>query len=219
MNHRSILSTIDVFKGVPPAHLAKIEKRATEKRYAKGESLFLEGDPAESVWFVKEGHVKSVSHSANGKDQTLCMIGSNGLFGTCCCFDGGTYACNSVAETDAVVMAIPFKDFLELMDQYPSVSMAVVGQLSKRLRQSKDMRTFEQESVEKRILHVLINLVEEFGETIPLTRREIAEMVGTTVETSIRTFSKLEEDKLVSTARGRIVVRDLNALSARMEKA
>jgi CRP-like cAMP-binding protein len=79
------------------------------------------------------------------------------------------------------------------------------------------MQTFEQESVEKRILHVLADMVLEFGNTIPLTRREIAEMAGTTVETSIRTFSKLEGEGLVSTSRGRIFVRDGARLRDRVE--
>jgi CRP/FNR family transcriptional regulator len=81
------------------------------------------------------------------------------------------------------------------------------------------MQTFDQESVEKRTLHVLLSLVEEFGNTIPLTRKEIAEMVGTTVETSIRTFSRLEEEGLVSTSRGRIVIKDVKELEERMEAA
>jgi len=72
--------------------------------------------------------------------------------------------------------------------------------------------------VEKRILHVLVNLVSEFGNTIPLTRREIAEMAGTTVETSIRTFSRLEEEGLVSTSRGRIMVKDGQKLRDRIEE-
>jgi CRP/FNR family transcriptional regulator len=74
------------------------------------------------------------------------------------------------------------------------------------------MQTFDQESVEKRILHILVNLVAEFGNTIPLTRREIAEMTGTTVETCIRTFSNLEKEGLVSSARGKITVKSVQDL-------
>jgi CRP/FNR family transcriptional regulator len=89
--------------------------------------------------------------------------------------------------------------------------------LSKRLRQSKDMQTFDQEPVEKRILHVLVNLVAEFGNTIPLTKREVAEMAGTTVETCIRTFSGLEKAGLVSGSRGKILVKSVQDLADRME--
>lgn len=217
MTQRSFLTTLDVFKNLPISLLPEIEKKMSERKFAKGESIFLEGDPAENVWFVKEGHAKALVHTATGRDLALCMMGPNSLFGTCCCFGGGLYPCHTVAETDLVAVSFPMADFMDLMARYPDMSRAVVVQLSKRLRQSKDMHTFDQESVEKRILHVLVNLVSEFGNTIPLTRREIAEMTGTTVETCIRTFSALEKEGLVSGARGKITVRNPQELARRLE--
>lgn len=218
MASKSFLSTLEIFKKLPPAQLAEVEKKMVERKFSKGESLFLEGDPAEFVWFVKEGHVKAVIHTANGRDLTLCMVGSNSMFGTCCCFGGEEYPCHSVAETDATVVAFPMQDFLVLLDRYPEISKAIVNHLSKRLRQAKDMQTFDQESVEKRILHILVNLVAEFGNTIPLTRREIAEMTGTTVETCIRTFSGFEKEGLVSSARGKITIKNVQDLIDRQDE-
>ena len=218
MPPKSFIANLDVFKKIPTAQLAEIEKKMVEKKYAKGESLFLEGDPAENVWFVKEGHVKAVIHTTGGKDLTLCMVGANSLFGTCCCFGGGQYPCHTVAETEVTVVSYPMQDFLGLIEKHPEMSKAVILQLSNRLRQSKDMQTFDKESVEKRILHVLVNLVSEFGNTIPLTRREISEMTGTTVETCIRTFSILEKDGLVSSARGKITVKNIQDLTMRLEE-
>lgn len=217
MSARSFVATLDIFKHLPPAQAAEAEKRMVEKRFDKGESIFLEGDPAESVWFVKEGHVKAVVHSPDGKDLTLCMVGADSMFGSCCCFGAKEYACHTVAETESVVVSYPMADFLALLEKYPEASKAVVEQLSRRLRQSKDMQTFDQEPVEKRILHVLVNLVAEFGNTIPLTKREVAEMAGTTVETCIRTFSGLEKAGLVSGSRGKITVKSVQDLADRME--
>ena len=214
---RAFIAALDVFKHVPLGMLPEIERKMVERKYAKGESIFLEGDPAENVWFVKDGHAKALVHTATGRDLALCMMGPHSLFGTCCCFGGGEYPCHTVAETDLTVVSFPMREFLDLMGRFPEMAKAVVMELSKRLRQSKDMHTFDQESVEKRILHVLANLVSEFGNTIPLTRREIAEMTGTTVETCIRTFSALEKEGLVSGARGKITVRNSQELARRLE--
>ena len=215
---KSFLATMEIFKKLPVAVLQEVEKRMVEKKYSKHDPIFLEGDPAESVWFVKEGYVKAGNTAANGRCQTLCMVGPRNMFGTCCCLGGGEYPCHSVAETDVTVVYLPMTDFMALLARYPGVSAALVAHISQRLRHSKNMQTFEQESVEKRILHVLLNLVGEFGNTIPLTRREIAEMAGTTVETSIRTFSRFEEEGLVSTARGRITLKNTKDLNDRMEQ-
>jgi CRP/FNR family transcriptional regulator len=216
---KSFLGTVEIFKNVPEEALRDVEKRMVEKRYSKQDSILLEGDPAERVWFVKEGHVKAVSHVASGRCQTLCMVGARKMFGTCCCFDGSKYPCHCVAETDVTVISLSLADFSALLTRYPQIGLALVAQISKRLRRAKDTQAFDQETVEKRILHVLAELVEEFGTTIPLTRREIAEMVGTTVETSIRTFSHLEQEGLVVTSRGKITVKSVKELEERLEAA
>jgi CRP-like cAMP-binding protein len=218
MMNRGFLGTMEIFKSVPPEALAELERKMVERRYARHESILLEGDPAESVWFVKEGRVKATVSAPNGRCQTLCMAGPRGMFGTCCCLGGAKVPCQSVAETDAVVMSLPMGEFRALMARTPAVASAFLGQVSNRLRQSKDNQTFEHESVEKRILHLVVNLVAEFGNTLPLTRREIAEMAGTTVETSIRTFLRLEAEGLVATGRGQITVKNVQSLLERIEE-
>lgn len=210
---------LDLFQKLPTAQMAEIGKKMIEKKFVRGAVIHLEGDPAEFVWFVKEGHVKAMVNTPNGRSLTLCMVGAKGMFGSCCCFSQSEaeYPCQAVAETDTIVYAFPMADFLDLLNRFPELSRAVVETVSKRLRHSKGTQVFEQESVEKRILHALINMVEEFGKIIPLTRREIAEMAGTTVETCIRTFSNLESEGLVSTERGKITVPDVQALIDRKE--
>src|SRR5208282_3090117 len=132
MPSKSFISNIEIFKKVPSVQMAEVEKKMVEKKYAKGESLFLEGDSAENVWFVKDGHVKAVVHTAGGKDLTLCMVGANTLFGTCCCFGGGQYPCHTVAETEVTVVTYPMQDFLLLLEKNPEMSKTVILQLSNR---------------------------------------------------------------------------------------
>ena len=139
-NPRSFLATTDIFKDVPPEALREFERRMVEKKYSKGTSMFLEGDPAENVWFVKEGHVKAVTHAPNGRCQALCMVGSRNMFGACCSLSGGAYPCNCIAETDVTVVSVPLSDFLSMMGRHPQISRSVVLYISKRLRHSKDMQ-------------------------------------------------------------------------------
>ncbi len=215
---RSFLATMDIFEGLPASQLAELGRRLVEKKFAKHESILLEGDPAEFVWFVKSGHVKTQTHAASGRCQTLCLVGPGKMFGSCCSLGKGQYVCQALAESDVTVVSCPMDDFLSILSKNPALASKLAVQLSHRLRHSMEFQVFEQESVEKRILRVLVDLTAEFGLTIPLTRREIAEMVGTTVETSIRTFSKLEEEGLVATERGKITVPDLDELTDRLDE-
>jgi CRP/FNR family transcriptional regulator len=209
-------ATLEMFKKLPPVRLAEVEKKMVELKFKKGKVIHLVGDSAEFVWFVKEGHVKAMVYTPNGRTVNLCVIGPRGMFGCCCCFNNTEYPCQGVAESATTVYSLPMRDFNQLLNQYPEMSRSVLEIISKRLRHSKGTQVYEQESVEKRVLYVLVNMVKEFGAIIPMTRREIAEMAGTTVETCIRTFTILEEEGLVSTERCKITIVNLQALMDRL---
>lgn len=204
------------FGYIPSDDFWEIENHMVWKKYAKRESIFLENDLAESIWFVKAGHVKEINHSANGRDNTICMVGANGMFGVSA-FNGGEYGFHCVAETDATVVSFPIQFFHELMEKYPPIAREVLSIISKLLRRSKDMQTYSQESAEKRILHILVEMVREFGNVIPLTRKEIAEMAGTAVETCIRACVRLEEAGFMKSVHGQITVKNVGDLIDRME--
>ena len=210
-------STMAIFQNIPFTALPEIKKHMVERKYAKRESIFQEDDPAEFFWFVKQGHVKEINHSANGRDQTICMIGTNGMFGISS-FNGGEYGFHSVAGTDTTVLSFPIQAFQALMEKYPHMARAVMSHISKLLQRSKDTQTFSQECAEKRLLHVLLKMTEEFGRTIPLTHKEIASMAGTAVETCSRVFSRLEEAGLITTQHGKFMIKNTDSLNDRMEE-
>ncbi len=209
--------SMDIFKTLPSFAMRDIENKMIVKKFSKRESIFLESDQADFVWFVKEGYVKEVNHSPDGKANTLCMVGPNGMFGISA-FNGGEYGFHCVAETDTTVISFPIHIFQALMEKFPEVAKVAFSKISKLLRQSKDMQTFSQESAEKRILHVLLEMVEVFGNIIPLTRKEIAEMAGTAVETCIRSCIRLEKAGLMTTAHAHITVKNAGSLMDRMEE-
>jgi CRP-like cAMP-binding protein len=211
------LSSTDIFRNIPAGALREIENQILEKKYAKGEHIFMEDDPASFVWFVKEGHVKAGQNLLDGQSQTLSLLGPGKMFGFLS-FEGGVYGVYSMAETDATVVSVPIGLFLALLGKHPGLSKDVLLQLSQRLHQSKDRQGFAHEFVEKRLLHVLLELSGEYGATIPLTRKEIAEMAGTAVETCIRMLGGLEGRGLVTRAYGMIRINNLEDLKARIEE-
>jgi CRP/FNR family transcriptional regulator len=211
------VSTMPLFKNISSLDLLEIAKNTVEKKYAKDKSIFLESDRAKSVWFVKEGYVKKIHLFMDGRSHTISMIGANGMFGVSA-FIGGDYGFECVALIDASVISFPIQFFNVLMGKYPRIARDVISKVSTLLRRSKDMQTFSQQSAEKRILHVLLEMVGVFGKIIPLTRKEIAEMAGTAVETCIRTCVKLEETGLLKLAPRQITVMKEDDLMDRMEE-
>jgi CRP-like cAMP-binding protein len=214
---RSSLSTMDMFQDISFPAILEIEKHMTERKYARRESIFQEDDPAESVWLVQKGHIKEVNHSIDGKDQTISMIGTNGIFGISA-FDGGKYGFHSIALTDATVISVPIQAFRVFMAQHSEMARLVVSKISKLLRQSRDRQTFSRECAEKRLLHVLLEMRKEFGDTIPMTHREIASMAGTSPETCSRTFSRLAEAGLITAQHGKFIIKNIESMAERLEE-
>jgi CRP-like cAMP-binding protein len=213
---RSSLARMDYFKKVPLDGMRQIRETMEEKKFGKHETIFLEDDLADFIWFVKEGHVKEVSHTRNGRSRTISLVGAGGMFGVSA-FVGGNYGFHSIAETDAMVFSFPVRNFQSLMDKCPGMGMAVLYYVSKILRRSKDGMRFSQESAEDRVLHVLSEMVGEFGNVIPLTRKEISEMAGVAVETCIRIFTQLKLEGWMTTIHGKIFIKDLNRFRGRVE--
>ncbi len=211
------LSEIFPFNTIPAAPLLEIEKNTIVKNYARREYIFMEDDSPNYVWFVKEGHVKIAHFSMEGRSQTIALKGPMGMFGVAA-FGESEYGVYAMAETEASVIAVPNQVFQVLLDRYPAFAKAMVGHMSKLLRQAKEMEAISVSRAEKRLLHALIEMAGEYGTTIPLTRREIAEMAGTSVETCIRTFSHLDGTGLMSSAHGKLTINSVESLRSRMEE-
>jgi len=103
--------------------------------------------------------------------------------------------------------------FHEAMSRSPGFLQEALCHFCDRLRESEMRACLIQEPVEKRIAQTLLSLQKRFGPTVPITRQEIADLVGTAVETAIRTISQFQKSGWVRTGRGRIEVLDAEALS------
>ncbi|UCD35716.1 MAG: Crp/Fnr family transcriptional regulator, partial [Nitrospiraceae bacterium] len=108
------------------------------------------------------------------------------------------------------------QNLLTVMEEYPVLKLEIVKYFSDKLRDAHEMlKNIATERVEKRVASLLLKLSEKVGVEsrgfrkidFPLTRQEIAEMVGTTVETCIRTMSKFQKSGIVKSSNGRISVK------------
>lgn len=211
------LSKMSIFKSCSNVDLQRIEKYMVEKHLARNQAIFCPEEPAEKIWFVKSGYIKEVDHSIKGRSHIVSLVGAEGMFGTSS-FNGGTYGCYALSETKAEVIAFPIGVFQSFVDKHADVGREVLRRLSKYLLEAKRMRMVATDRVEKRILHALVHLREQFGDTIRLTRKEIGEVAGANTETVIRMFAKIKMKGLINVGRGRVTVPDVNKLIARMSE-
>src|SRR5262249_10884875 len=124
--------------------------------------------------------------------------------------------CSSLALEDGTeVLAIPRRAMFELFERVPAVGAAILGEVTKQSMHACDrIEQLSSGHVEQRVATVLMKLAQRVGVErgdgiwipVPLSRQDLADMCGTTVETVIRTLSRFRQSKLVrSTTRGFLI--------------
>ncbi len=206
------LKGVDLFRNVSAKDRQWLASYAREKSFTKGETIFLEGRPSDSVWLVKEGRVHLLHYLSEGRAQTTCVMTPGESF---CCLptlDRGDYPATAVAATRASVLQIPTRIFHELMGKSPAMLQDTLCVFGSRLRQVEAKGCMVHDPVERRVAQALLTLQKKFGQTIPLTRQEVADLVGTTVETVIRTISRFQKEGWIRSTRGKIQLLKPDAL-------
>ncbi len=221
MDRRDIVQALPVFAGLSERDWDKIADLFSERQYQKDDYIFLEGEAPEALYIIKTGKVKVLRHSTDGKDVVLRVCGCGQMLGTVATFDGGGYPGTAQVIEECMVLVVARNDCLTLVQRYPVFALAVIADLGSRLRSSAEqIRSLAVERVEQRIARVLLKLAETAGSDapegrvieMPLTRQDVADMTGTTVETAIRVMSKFRRNNLIRTRRGKVVLVELEAL-------
>ncbi|MBI3324833.1 MAG: Crp/Fnr family transcriptional regulator [Candidatus Omnitrophica bacterium] len=197
------LATVEPFKRLAPVERNRLTQGAREERYAKGETIFREGQPCESVWVVKTGRVHLMRFLADGKASTTCVMTSGESF--CClpALDRKRYPVDAVAAEDSTVVRIPLETFHRAMARSQTFAQQTLCLFCDRLRQVEHKSCMSYEPAEARLAQVLLTLSKKFGSTIPLTHQELAEIAGTTHETTTRTLSRFKQQGLIRSSRGK----------------
>jgi len=210
------LKKSEIFSKLKEEEFKAISSLFHLKKYKNNEAIFLEGDTSDNFYLVAAGSVKVLKHTVMGKDIILEMMSPGDVFGGVAVLDKKPYPASAEAMEAASVIKISRIDLLKIMEEYPVLKLEIVKYFSDKLRDAHEMlKNIATERVERRIASLMLKLSEKVGVAegefiridFPLTRQEIAEMVGTTVETCIRTMSKFQKDGLVKSSNHRIMIK------------
>ncbi len=217
------LKSISVFSTLNPSELKEIIPYIQPVSFKKKDIIFSEGDPSEWFYIVVEGKIKITKLSQEGKELILEIIPPLDFFGGLAVIRGFPYPANAIAMDDAELLRISRSNILRILDRFPSLMYCMAMQLGDRMKESHEaLKNIALERVESRIASLLLKLSDKTGKKtgegimidMKLTKQDIAEMVGTTVETSIRTMSKLRKLGIIIEKDGRIIITNLDKLKA-----
>lgn len=219
------------FSAVPAlSSLTREDRSALEplcelRAYEKGARIFEEGDPADDIYFLFLGRVKIVK-MAGDRDLILEILGPGEPVGAVAVYERRPFPAAAIALESCGVISIPSREFFALLEKRPEITRRLLTGLTLRLmalnRRMADMTG----SVDHRIGRLLSTLAERTGHKtddgvfipISLSRQDVADLVGTTIETAIRVMSRWHKEGIVQTERNGFRIRDPRALARLSEE-
>jgi CRP-like cAMP-binding protein len=206
MSKTDHLRNVPIFTDLTDSDLTKIASNMVPRVYEKGQMILLEESTGETFFIITQGAVKVTRLSADGREVILAMLGESDFFGEMSLLDGEGRSANIVANEYAKVLTLSRSDFLDCLESYPKIAIALLEELAIRLRKSdQQIESLSLSDSEHRIGITLIRLAGELGtikqghvtvKNLPY-QQDIANMAGTSRETVSRTLKLLEDKKLV----------------------
>ena len=202
-----------------PNDRAAVEPLCRLRTYEKGNTIFDEGTPADRIYFVIVGRVKIVK-ATGSRDIILEILGAGEPVGAVAAFERRAFPASAIAMEHSTLLSIPEREFFQLLEARPEMTRSLLGGLTMRLMMLNKRMADMTGAVETRGARLFLTLAERMGVStdagtmipLPLSRQELADLLGTTLETTIRLMSRWPKEGLVTTEREGFVVPDLSAL-------
>ncbi|MEJ2085615.1 MAG: Crp/Fnr family transcriptional regulator [Acidobacteriota bacterium] len=220
-NLEEILRTAKPFGALPGEDRKLLAEVATVREFDAGEVLFFQGDPSKFFFSIVSGRVKIFKTTRSGKDIILGIFSAGDPVGTVAVFKEIPYPASAQALEASVCISITRDDLYRLLEDHPSVARGLLLGLTQRLVEHINrIGELTGSRVEHRLARLVLRLAKDLGRIeegktfIPLvlTRQELADLTGTTVETCIRIMSRWEKEQTVHTQKDGFIVLDAEAL-------
>jgi len=179
------------------------------RRFAADEIIIGEGQPLESMYVVIKGHVKMSRLTPAGKNLILSLFGPGEPFGVTAVLSGERCDSSLTAAVDTECLIVSRADLLGLFTHRPDLVPELLRLLTRNLAECRSCLIESVCSrVEIRFAHLFVSLSEKMGQPtdnggsfvpLPLSRQDLADMTGTTIETAIRLMSRWGKAGLVTT--------------------
>ncbi len=215
------LEAVPLFAGLTREERGLVAGFCRVQVVEKGQTIFDEGTESKELTFVIFGRAKIVK-AAQGRDVILGLFGPGEPLGVMAVLDGNAYPATAIALEPTTLLHVQDREFFGLLGQHPG--------MTRHLIQGLVMRQFEVTrrladltgSVEFRMARLFLTLAERAGRVegdaaeidLALSRKEIADLAATTIETAIRVMSRWGKDGTVVTHPNGFTIPNLTALRA-----
>ena len=215
------LGMVPFFQKLDHEALREVNEYFRASHFQKGEVIYYQEEAASLLRIVVFGHIKLIHHTEDGKDILTDLLQPGEYFGSLPVMGDEVYHETAYAHTTCCVLSTGHREFQSILENRPGVAVKLLEITSGRLRKSQeDLLQLSTLPVKQRLASILLQLSEKFGEDdtngfllqTPLSRKDLADMAGTSAETASRIMSSFQEDGLITTGRQWVAITDMNKL-------
>lgn len=216
-----LLQTTPVFRKLSAEDRARLLPHARVREYRKGDEIFAEGTPSDKFYVIASGRVKIFKMTPAGKDVILEIFGVGDPLGAVAVYEGWPFPASAVALEDTTCVTIERSAFFALLETHPTLVRGLLLGLTQRLVElTNRLAELSGTRIEPRFARLFLKLAGEMGRpaaggtfiALPLSRQELADLTGTTIETAIRIMSRWGKQRVVVTEKDGFLLVDAKSL-------
>jgi len=196
------VNKVPIFNHLTHEEMQEIAQVAQSKSYEKGERLNLSRASADTLFIIHKGSMKIYRLSESGREQVVRILKPGDFMGELSLFGGGTQNSYAEALEPTELCRILGRDLKELLKQFPEIAIKILEEFSQRLERAEAfMEQIGQQSVDQRLADNLLKMAQNVEENrdgestiiLPMSKGDLASMIGTSQETLSRKLSEFRD--------------------------
>lgn len=211
------LYTAPLFQGLAENELAFLSQFTSERLTKKGDLIVKEGDPVTHLSFLKTGLLKLYKSSEDGKGQIISIAKPNDCVGLLSVFSTPSYHYSMSAIEDSHLCHVMIEPVKEVLGRNGEFGITLISRISKAadfiINHTLELTRLH---LRGRIAYILLDFSDTIYQSpsfeLPISRREIGELIGMTTENVIRILSEFRRDDLIEISNKTIILKNVEML-------
>jgi len=198
---RAVTESI-LFKELAEPLLRRLTEIAVEKRFQRGETIFMEGSVSSGFYVVAEGQVKVFKMAPGGREHILYVLGPGEPFGLAPVFHGQHFPASAASMIATSALFFPRPDFVALTASHPELALSILSAQSLRMRRfTSAIESLALKGAPERLADHLLYLAKQQKRTdqviLDMPKKQLANLLGASPETLSRIFNDMSAAGLI----------------------
>lgn len=192
---RACMHKVPIFSSLNPEEMARVAAIISDREYAKGETIYLNGEAREQLYVINQGKAKVYKVSEAGREQIIRILYPGDFMGELSLFVDAPLNSNAEALEPTSVCIIDGQKLKGIIREVPAIALKIIEELSKRLKNAENMiESLGLHDVEQRVADILLNMSADREEIkLTISKRDLAAHMGMSQETLSRKLSFFQE--------------------------